>query len=120
MRSKPTLTLYAHFDEIGGLSTRAQVQISGVKVGEVVNLSLDENYRAKVTLEVDAELGYPIDSGASILTAGILGDKLISLSIGGDPELLVDGDTLEFTESAIILERLIGKLIHNTSLGEED
>ena len=114
------MTLFAHFDELNGLSRRAQVQIAGVKVGEVVGVTLDDDYRARVELSVDAGLEYPIDTGASILTAGILGDKLISLQIGGDIEYLVDGDTIEFTESALVLERLIGKLIHNTSIDEED
>lgn len=118
VRGRPKLILFAHFDEIGGLSRRAQVQVAGVKVGEVVGIALDDDFRARVELEVDASIELPIDTGASILTAGILGDKLISLQIGGELEALQDGDTIEFTESALILERLIGKLIHNTSIGD--
>lgn len=114
------LRLFVHFDEIGGLGKQAAVQVAGVKVGEVVDISLDEDYRAKVELEVDGAFEYPIDTGASIVTAGILGNKLISLQIGGDLEMLQDGDTIDFTESAVILERLIGKLIHNTSIGEDE
>jgi len=118
--STSRMKLFAHFDEIGGLSKQAAVQVAGVKVGEVVDISLDEDYRAQVELEVDSAFDYPIDTGASIVTAGILGNKLISLQIGGDVEMLQDGDTIDFTESAVILERLIGKLIHNTSLGDEE
>lgn len=115
----PKLTLFAHFDEIGGLAPRSQVQIAGVKVGEVVAITLDEDFRAQVELEVDATRDYPIDTGASIITAGILGDKMLALQVGGDVEYLQDGDTIDFTESALVLERLIGKLIHNTSVGDE-
>jgi phospholipid/cholesterol/gamma-HCH transport system substrate-binding protein len=120
LRSAPKHTLYAHFDELGGLSRRAQVQVAGVKIGEVVGIELDEDYRARVQLLVDASVELPIDTGASILTAGILGDKLIALQIGGEFESLKDGETIEFTESALILERLIGKLIHNTSVGDDE
>lgn len=120
VRGRPKRVLFAHFDELGGLARRAQVQVAGVKVGEVVDIDLDEDFRARVELEVDASLELPIDTGASILTAGILGDKLISLQIGGEFETLKDGDTIEFTESALILERLVGKLIHNTSVGDDE
>jgi phospholipid/cholesterol/gamma-HCH transport system substrate-binding protein len=115
----PKVTFFAHFDEIGGLSRRSQVQIAGVKVGEVVDITLDEDFRARVELQVDASLDYPIDTGASIITAGILGDKMLALQIGGDIEFLQDGETIDFTESALVLERLIGKLIHNTSVEDE-
>jgi phospholipid/cholesterol/gamma-HCH transport system substrate-binding protein len=116
----PRLQLFVHFDEIGGLKRQSPVEVAGVKVGQVVDIRLDEDYRAMVELEVDASFEYPIDTGASIVTAGILGSKLISLQIGGDVEMLADGDTIDFTESAVILERLIGKLIHNTSVGDEE
>jgi phospholipid/cholesterol/gamma-HCH transport system substrate-binding protein len=114
------LRLFVHFDEIGGLRPQSPVQVAGVKVGEVVGITLDDDYRAMVELELDDSFEYPIDTVASIVTAGILGSKLISLQIGGDVEMLADGDTIDFTESAVILERLIGKLIHNTSIGDEE
>ena len=111
------LTLYAHFDDIGGLTPRAKVTVSGVKVGRVKAISLDEDYRAKVEFEVRSDLELTIDSTASIVTAGLLGDQYLSLQLGAEEEYLANGETLDFTESALGLERLIGKLIHNTGMG---
>lgn len=114
-----SITLKAPFDEIGGLNTRAPVVIAGVRVGEVTKIVLDEDYRAEVHIEVDASLEYSIDTSASIVTSGVLGDNYISLEPGGDDELLVDGDRIYITESAMILEDLIGNFVHNVSLDED-
>jgi phospholipid/cholesterol/gamma-HCH transport system substrate-binding protein len=108
------LTLYARFDQTGGLKPRAPVVIAGVKVGQVKSITLDENARALVDLDLDKGLKIPSDTSASIVTSGILGDRYISLQLGGETETLGPGDEIGFTESAVILERLIGKLIHNT------
>ncbi len=113
------MTLYAAFDETGGLKDRAPVRIAGVKVGEVASIELDEDYRARVTMHVEAGLELSIDTQASIMTAGLLGDRFILLELGGELHNLADGDTMTWTESAVLLERLIGKLIHNVSLGED-
>ena len=110
------LRLTAHFDETGGLKTRAPVEISGVKVGQVKAIRLDENYRAAVTLDVDPSLELPVDSSASIVTAGILGDRYVSLQLGGEEQILRSGDVITYTESAVVLERLLGKLIHGTDV----
>lgn len=114
-----TITLYAAFDEIGGLKPRAPVVISGVKVGEVRRIELDQYDRARVELAVDARLKYPADSSASIVTSGVLGDRYVSLQLGGEEELLAHGGSIAYTESAVLLERVLGKLIHNASVGEE-
>jgi phospholipid/cholesterol/gamma-HCH transport system substrate-binding protein len=119
LSTEPRLRLYASFDEIGGLKPRAPVVISGVKVGEVGPIVLDEDARARVELNVDAALHYPSDSSASILTAGVLGDRYVSLQLGGDDVLLEQGDKIPYTESAVVLERILGKLIHNASVGED-
>ena len=111
------LTLYAHFDDIGGLKPRAKVTIAGVKIGRVKDVNLDEDYRAKVEFEVRGDLELTIDTTASIVTSGLLGDQYLSLQLGAEEEFLVDGETVDFTESALGLERLIGKLIHNTDVG---
>lgn len=116
--SQYTLHLYASFDEIGGLAPRSKVTISGVKVGQVKSIALDDDYRARVQLAVDKSLELPIDSSASIQTSGVLGDQYVALQLGAEDDLLVDGDEISFTESAVILERLIGKLIHNTDVTE--
>lgn len=110
------LDLVARFDELGGLKLRAPVVISGVKVGHVTGISLDENMRAKVELEVDADVAIPVDSSASLVTAGLLGDRYVNVKLGGDPAILKSGEEIEFTESAVILENLIGKFIY----GSED
>jgi len=110
------LTLYAAFDQTGGLKTRAPVVISGVKVGQVSSITLDGNYRARVEMDLDSRLKVPSDTSASIVTAGLLGDRYIGLQLGGDDKYLKPGDEIAFTESAIILERLIGKIVHGTDV----
>jgi phospholipid/cholesterol/gamma-HCH transport system substrate-binding protein len=114
------LIIYASFDEIGGLKPRAPVVISGVKVGEVSDIVLAKDYRARVKMDLRRDLKLPIDTTASIVTAGLLGDRYISLQIGGEEQLLKSGGEITFVESAVLLERLIGKLIHNTDVGQGD
>jgi phospholipid/cholesterol/gamma-HCH transport system substrate-binding protein len=113
LRRSGGLVVYAGFDEIGGLKPRAQVVISGVKVGQVDSIGLDDTYRARVKLDLDPKLKLPIDTSASIMTSGLLGDRYISLQLGGDTKLLGPGDQISMTESAVVLERLIGKLVYS-------
>jgi phospholipid/cholesterol/gamma-HCH transport system substrate-binding protein len=108
----------ADFDELGGLKERAPVVISGVKVGQVDRVALTPEYRARVTMDLDPSLKLPDDTTASIVTAGLLGDRYISLQLGGDDKLLQNGDRLSFTESAVLLERLLGKFVHDTDVGK--
>ncbi|HTY16125.1 MAG TPA: outer membrane lipid asymmetry maintenance protein MlaD [Myxococcota bacterium] len=112
------LELQARFDEVGSLKNRAKVVIGGVKIGQVKAIQLGEDFRPRVTLDVDRRLQLPSDTSASILTAGVLGDQYIALEPGGDTETLKAGDQIQFTQSAVILERLIGKLIQNLGSGE--
>jgi phospholipid/cholesterol/gamma-HCH transport system substrate-binding protein len=111
------LTIFAAFDQTGGLKPRAPVVISGVKVGQVTSITLDGNFRARVAMDLDQRLKLPTDTSASIVTAGILGDRYISLQLGGDDKLLAQGDSINFTESAIILESLIGKFMYGRTSG---
>lgn len=111
------LPIVATFDEIGGLKPRARVVIGGVKVGQVRGIDLAEDYRARVTLDVDESLALPSDTSASILTSGVLGDQYIALEPGGEETTLGPGDEIPFTQSAVVLERLIGKLIQNLGSG---
>lgn len=120
LNSNGGLELFATFDQIGGLKPRAKVEISGVRVGQVARIDLDEDLRARVELNLEADLELPIDTTASIVTSGLLGDQYISLQIGGEEEVLAPGEEITFTESAIILERLIGQFIHSTNVGEEE
>jgi phospholipid/cholesterol/gamma-HCH transport system substrate-binding protein len=112
--------LYATFDQIGGLTARAPVVISGVEVGQVSSIGLDEDLRARVELDLDPSLELSIDTSASIMTEGVLGNKFVALEPGGEEELLRSGEEVAFTESAVLLERLIGKFVNDAGLEEED
>jgi len=105
--------LYAEFDNVGSLSDRSKVSLAGVLVGRVVDIELDrETYMAKVTMEINRKIdNIPIDSTAAIETEGLLGEKYIGISIGGSTEWLKSGDWFDDTQSAIVLEELIGKFI---------
>ena len=110
----------ATFDEIGGLKTRAPVVIGGVKVGQIKAIGLDGDLRPTVELEIDRSLALPVDTSASILTSGVLGDQYIALQPGAEEQLLRDGDSLQYTQSAVVLERLIGKMIQNLGGDEKE
>ncbi|WP_277960879.1 outer membrane lipid asymmetry maintenance protein MlaD [Pseudomonas sp. RIT-To-2] len=111
-----TYKLYAYFDNIAGLTVRAKVTMAGVTVGKVTAIDLDrDNFTGRVTMQVDKKVNnLPVDSTASILTAGLLGEKYIGLSVGGDDKLLTDGGTIHDTQSSLVLEDLIGKFLLNT------
>ncbi len=113
------LVLYASFDEIGGLKARAPVTVSGVKVGQVDSIQLDQDLRARVKLDLDPSLQLPVDSSAAIRTAGLLGDQFIALEPGAEEDVLVAGDELSFTENALSIERLIGKFVDDAGLEEK-
>jgi phospholipid/cholesterol/gamma-HCH transport system substrate-binding protein len=108
-----SLVLYATFDEASGLKRLASVDISGVRVGRVTAIELDNDYRARVRMNLTDGLELPTDTSASIVTAGVLGDRYVSLQLGGEEILLESGEEISFTESAVILERLIGKVLDN-------
>ncbi|TFH88063.1 outer membrane lipid asymmetry maintenance protein MlaD [Billgrantia azerbaijanica] len=111
-----TFRLEANFANVGSLKPRARVTMAGVTVGRVTEIELDtEWYDARVVLELDAELEgqLPRDSTAAILTAGLLGEQYIGLSVGADPETLTHGDTIRDTQSAVVLEELIQQFVSN-------
>ena len=114
--STDTYKLTAHFDNIAGLTTRAKVTMAGVAVGKVVSIDFDtETYTGKVVMEVQRQVkNLPTDTTASTLTAGLLGEKYISFSVGGEEDVLVDGDIIYDTQSSLVLEELIGKFLMNT------
>jgi phospholipid/cholesterol/gamma-HCH transport system substrate-binding protein len=107
------LTLSAEFDEIGGLTARSAVVIGGVKVGTVESIWLGGSFRPVVEMDLDAALKLPEDTSASILTQGVLGDQYIGLEPGGSDVILKSGDRITYTQSAVILERLIGRLVQS-------
>ncbi len=104
-----TYVIDAEFDNISGLKKGAVVQIAGVVVGQVKRTWLGEDELAHVALQLDKEVKVPADSMASVKSQGIIGDKYIQLSLGGDEKLLKAGDVLTETESAVDLEALISK-----------
>ncbi len=109
-----TYTLTARFDNIGGLKVRAPVRSAGVTVGRVASITLDtRTYQGLVTLEIQNSIEFPVDTSAKILTAGLLGDQYIGLEPGGDDKMLAPGDTIKMTQSAVVLENLIGQFLYN-------
>ncbi len=108
-----TYRVEAKFDNVGGLNVKAPVMIGGVRVGRVSGIWIDkEDYSAVVGLDIDQQYDtLALDTGASILTAGLLGAQFIGLSPGFSDIYLEDGDTLELTQSAIQLESLIGQFL---------
>ncbi|MFV9682615.1 outer membrane lipid asymmetry maintenance protein MlaD [Pseudomonas sp. NY15367] len=111
-----TYKVYAYFDNIAGLTVRAKVTMAGVSIGKVTAIDLDrDSYMGRVTLELNGNVNnLPEDSTASILTAGLLGEKYIGISVGGDEEVLKDGSTIHDTQSSLVLEDLIGKFLLNS------
>jgi phospholipid/cholesterol/gamma-HCH transport system substrate-binding protein len=107
-----TYTLKANFDNIGGLKVRAPVRTAGVTVGRITGIELDgKTYQGVVTMEVARNYQFPKDTAAKILTAGLLGDQYVGLEPGGDDKNLAAGDTVAQTQSAVVLENLIGQFL---------
>jgi phospholipid/cholesterol/gamma-HCH transport system substrate-binding protein len=104
-----TYTIYANFNDVGGLTPRGKVSMAGVTVGSIESINLDKNtFQAKVTMAIRSDVDtIPADSAAVIRTSGLLGEQYIDISIGGDMESLGEGDTFYSTQSAMNLERLI-------------
>jgi phospholipid/cholesterol/gamma-HCH transport system substrate-binding protein len=109
-----TYQLHAYFSNIGGLKPKASIKSAGVLVGRVTGISLDtERYEADVVMSLDKRYQFPKDTFADILTSGLLGEQYIGLQPGGDSEMLKNGEQIKKTQSAVILEDLIGKFIFN-------
>ena len=113
--NRETYQLSAHFNNASGLAVRAKVTVAGVVIGRVTSIGLDpKDTRALVSMAIDKHVDYlTVDSIAAIQTAGILGEKYISISPGGDPDTLKNGDEIQDTQSALVLEDLIGKFLTN-------
>lgn len=116
-----TYRISARFSNVGDLRGRAPVKIGGVTVGLVESITLDPvSFEAVVKMEIDSRFDeIPNDTGASVLTSGILGDRYIGLEPGGSPEMLQNGDELFITQSAMVLEQLIGKYLFGSGKPEE-
>ncbi|WIT09839.1 outer membrane lipid asymmetry maintenance protein MlaD [Paucibacter sediminis] len=109
-----TYMVQARFDNIGGLKVRAPVRSAGVTVGRVTAIELDaKTYLGVVRMEVQRAYQFPKDSSAKILTAGLLGDQYVGLEPGADEKVLAAGDVIKQTQSAVVLENLIGQFLYN-------
>ena len=110
----PTYTVTARFDNIGGLKPRAAVKSAGVVVGRVASIGFDdESYQASVSLELQSGYTFPKDSSAKILTSGLLGEQYVGLEPGASEKPLAAGDKISMTQSAVVLENLIGQFLDN-------
>ena len=111
----------ARFENIGGLKVRSPVSVAGVHVRRVAAIELDDkDYEAVVYLHIDSNYNkLPTDSTASILTSGVLGENYIGLEAGADETFLKEGGEVKLTQSAMVLEQLIGKFLFNKASGDE-
>ena len=110
----------ANFQNIGGLKPRSPVSMAGVRVGRVADIKLDpETYDGVVTLNIYSQYdNIPLDSSASIFTAGLLGEQYIGLQAGADDFYLADGDEITLTQPAVVLEQIIGQFLYSKAEGE--
>jgi phospholipid/cholesterol/gamma-HCH transport system substrate-binding protein len=107
-----TYTLQARFDNIGGLKARAPVRSAGVVVGRVTSIKLDpKTYQGVVTMQISSGVVFPKDSSAKILTSGLLGDQYVGIEPGADEKNFAGGDMIKQTQSAVVLENLIGQFL---------
>jgi phospholipid/cholesterol/gamma-HCH transport system substrate-binding protein len=113
-----TYRVTARFDNIGGLKPRAPVRSAGVLVGRVSGIALDPvTFQGVVQLDIDRRFQFPKDTAAKILTSGLLGDQYVGLEPGGDDAALAQGDTIAQTQSAVVLENLIGQFLTGRAEG---
>jgi phospholipid/cholesterol/gamma-HCH transport system substrate-binding protein len=109
-----TYKVVGKFDNIGGLKPRAAVRSAGVVVGRVESIAFDDkSYQAQVTLALENRYAFPKDSSLKILTSGLLGEQYIGVEAGAGDQNLAQGDTIGNTQSAVVLENLIGQFLYN-------
>ena len=116
---KEPYRLEAKFDNIGGLKVRGAVKAAGVVVGRISEIEFDsDNYVALVAMDIDKRYKFPRDTFATINTSGLLGEQYIGLEVGGDPDMLKNGDTVKKTQSAVVLEKLISQYMFDKAAGD--
>jgi phospholipid/cholesterol/gamma-HCH transport system substrate-binding protein len=118
-RATQTYRVDVRFDNIGGLKVRGPVRSAGVLVGRVNDIHFDnERFQAAVTMALDKRYTFPKDTSASILTSGLLGETYVGLEAGGDAKNLAEGDRITITQSAVVLEKLIGQFLFSKAQEE--
>lgn len=121
MSFEKTYQVLTRFDNIGGLKPRAPVKSAGVVVGRVGEIRFDDkSFQAQVTLNLEERYKFPKDSTAKILTSGLLGEQYIGLEAGGESDALASGDTINMTQSAIVLENLISQFLFSKAAEGKD
>jgi phospholipid/cholesterol/gamma-HCH transport system substrate-binding protein len=111
---QPTYRVSARFDNIGGLKPKAAVKSAGVVVGRIESIAFDDKtFQARVDMAMDKRYQFPKDSSLKILTSGLLGEQYVGIEAGADEKLLAPGDTITTTQSAVVLENLIGQFLYN-------
>lgn len=107
-------TVFAEFENIGGLKARSPVKSAGVVVGRVNGIEFDtQTYKARVRLDIEKRYPFSKDTSASVLTAGLLGEQYVGLETGADTAMLKDQDRITLTQSAVVLEKLIGQFLYS-------
>jgi len=114
-------TVVGYFQNVGGLKEKARVDMAGVQIGRVESIDLDkETFEARVALSIRSEYdNLPSDTSAAVRTSGLLGEQYIGMEPGGSPTTLQDGDELMLTQSALILEEIIGQFLYDKASGDE-
>lgn len=116
-----TYKVVAKFDNVGGLKPKAAVRSGGVVVGRVEGIAFDDKiFQARVTLALESRYSFPKDSSLKILTSGLLGEQYIGIEAGADDKVLAAGDTISTTQSAVVLENLIGQFLYNKAADGSD
>lgn len=111
---QPTYRVSARFDNIGGLKPKAAVKSAGVVVGRIESISFDDKtFQARVDMAMDQRYKFPKDSSLKVLTSGLLGEQYVGIEAGADDKNLAPGDTITTTQSAVVLENLIGQFLYN-------
>ena len=103
--------IYASFGRTDGLGVGDNVRMSGVTIGRVTAAKLDENFNSKLTLEIDSKYKIPDDSSASIVSFGLIGGKYVEIEVGGSEEYIKSGDSISYTQDAMVLEELLDRII---------
>ncbi len=106
--------LTARFDNVGGLKVRSPVAAGGVRIGRVTEIQYNsENYEAVVSMSIEEQYDkFPVDTAASILTSGLLGEQFVGFEPGAEEDFLKDGDIIDLTQSALVLEQIIGQFLY--------
>ena len=109
-----TYQVTARFDNAGGLKPKAAVKSAGVVVGRIESINFDDkSYQANVVLALESRYAFPKDSSLKVLTSGLLGEQYVGIEPGGDEKNLAQGDLITQTQSAVVLENLIGQFLYS-------